>query len=173
MVIGEKGEPIWDLFSTSSLSLWLPLPSSFLSPLSFLFCFCMVFCFCILGKFFVFNFLIQILCFQLFLIQIFADCCLVFTASKKVSNVFIYFKIFYVFIWQRETKHKQREWQAKGEREKQTLCWARSPMQGLIPGSWGHDQSWKEMLNWLGHPGAPSFKFIIMYFTYIFNSLYF
>ena len=42
------------------------------------------------------------------------------------------------------------------ERDKQTPCWAGSPIQGSILGPRDHDPSWKQRLNWVSHPGVPS-----------------
>ena len=55
-----------------------------------------------------------------------------------------------LFVWQ--WGHKQGEQQR--EREKQASHWARSPVWGLISGSWDHDLSQRQMLNRLSHPGA-------------------
>ena len=43
----------------------------------------------------------------------------------------------------------------KGQREKQTSCWAGSLTWGSIPGPWDHDLSQRQMLNWLSYPGVP------------------
>ena len=40
------------------------------------------------------------------------------------------------------------------QREKQAASWAGSLMLGLIPGSWDHDLSQRQILNWLSHPGT-------------------
>jgi len=46
--------------------------------------------------------------------------------------------------------------QRESEREKKTLRWVESPMQGSNPGSQDHDPSQRQTLNWLRHPGAPN-----------------
>ena len=46
------------------------------------------------------------------------------------------------------------------EKEKQTPCWAGSPMQDLIPAPWDPDLSQRQMLNQLSHPGALGFHFL-------------
>ena len=45
--------------------------------------------------------------------------------------------------------------QREEEREKQSPCWAGSPMWGLIPGPWDHDLSQRQLLNQLSHPDTP------------------
>ena len=63
----------------------------------------------------------------------------------SVNFLFIFiFKRFYLF--DSISRGSSRE------REKQVPCWARSLMWGSIPGPWDHDQSWRQMLNWLSHP---------------------
>ena len=58
---------------------------------------------------------------------------------------------FYLFIWKKEST-SQRE--RPSERDKLSPHWAGRPMWGPIPGSWHHNPSWRQMLNWLSHPGA-------------------
>ena len=40
------------------------------------------------------------------------------------------------------------------KREKQAPPWAVSPMWGSILRPWDHDLSWRQMFNWLSHPGS-------------------
>ena len=60
-----------------------------------------------------------------------------------------HFQRFFILFETENTSGGQRE------REKQTLCWAGSPILGWIPGPRDHDLSYRQMLNWLSHPGAP------------------
>ena len=65
----------------------------------------------------------------------------------------IFFKDFiYLFDTEREREHKQGEQQAEGEGEAGSLR-NRELTWGWSPGPWGHDPSWRQMLNWLNHPG--------------------
>ena len=73
----------------------------------------------------------------------------------------LFFKRFYLFIWERERKIAREN--KSGEREKQVpscQTW------GLIPKSQNHDLSREQMLNQLSHPDTPS----IFVFTLIFPS---
>ena len=60
----------------------------------------------------------------------------------------------------RERK-KMSEGQEQRE-EKQTPRWSGSLTQGLIPGPWDHDLNWRQMLNWLSHPGASELSLFIL-----------
>ena len=71
--------------------------------------------------------------------------------------VFIFFFLrLYLFIWQREHANTSRGSHRQREREKQAPHWAGNLMQGLIPGPWDHNLSWRQMPNQLSHPGAPN-----------------
>ena len=51
-------------------------------------------------------------------------------------------------------KEKESMSSEEEQREKQIPRWAKSPVQGSIPGPWDHDLTWRQMLNWLSHPGT-------------------
>ena len=61
-----------------------------------------------------------------------------------------------LFIWERERErerpHKQRE--KEGEK-KQAPCWGGSWILVSYPVPWNPDLSWRQMFNWLSHPGIP------------------
>ena len=48
---------------------------------------------------------------------------------------------------------------AEGEGEADSPL-SRELMRGLIPGSWDHDLSQRQMLNHLSHPGAPGLSLL-------------
>ena len=66
------------------------------------------------------------------------------------------FKIFYLFIWEREqaSTHEQRGRVVEMQREKQIPHWAGSLRWGLIPGHQDHDLSWRQSPNQLSYPGS-------------------
>ena len=80
--------------------------------------------------------------------------------ATEVSLSLFFLKI-YLLIWEseRESEHKWGEGQRERNRilkqilqtsmRKEPLTW------GSIPGSWDHDLSQRQILNWLSHPGAP------------------
>ena len=70
------------------------------------------------------------------------------------TEIYIFFLRFCLFIWQSQRTQWQRE------RGKQASGEEGSPMQGWIPGSWDHDLSRRQMLNWLSHPGTPIILFV-------------
>ena len=57
--------------------------------------------------------------------------------------------------WEREQDQRVR-----GEEGAGSLL-SRKPMQGLIPGPRDHDLSWGQTLNWLSHPGAPEYFYLL------------
>ena len=65
----------------------------------------------------------------------------------------------FLFIYLTESTSRQSDRQR--EREKQAFRWARSLMWDSIPGPWNHDLSWRQMLNWLSHPGVPANTILI------------
>ena len=70
---------------------------------------------------------------------------------------------FYLF----ERKQEARENKRRGvQRKKQTPRWAGSQMWGSIPGPWDYDLSWRQLLNWLSHPGIPIPVFLILFSVY-------
>ena len=80
-----------------------------------------------------------------------------FTVFKK------YFFEFYLFEGEKESL-------SVGEGQKQAAYWARSLMLCWIPGPWDHNLSWRQLLNLLSHPGAPT-GFWCLYFPI--NVMYF
>ena len=71
---------------------------------------------------------------------------------------FIFFKVLFIFLTERERTHRQSSKQR--EREKQAPRWAESPIWGSILGSWDHDLSQRQTLNQLSHPGTLIMQFI-------------
>ena len=63
--------------------------------------------------------------------------------------LFVFFKILFIYL-----RASTSGGEGQKAREKQTSCWAGSPMWGLIPGPWYHVLSWRQTLNWPNHPGA-------------------
>ena len=78
---------------------------------------------------------------------------------RTMSGVqFVNFDSFFfkktLFIWERD-KNKRRS----------RLPTEQGAQLGSNPGSWDHDPSWRQMLNWPSHPGAPiSVLFLMFYF---------
>ena len=68
---------------------------------------------------------------------------------KMPTECFLIFKKI-LFIWQKE--------QAEGEADSPLSREPDAGIDGLIPGPWDHDLSWRQMLNRLSHPGALIFK---------------
>ena len=71
--------------------------------------------------------------------------------DRKIEWINFFLKKF-LFIWQKERKHKQGEQQRA--REKKASYWAENLMWDLISGPWDHNLSWRQMLNQLSHPGT-------------------
>ena len=66
----------------------------------------------------------------------------------RKDKAFFFLKDF-IYLFERELPHKQRE---------KPALWSREPNQGLIPGPWDHDLSQHQelgSLTRLSHPGAP------------------
>ena len=61
-----------------------------------------------------------------------------------------------LFMYLRERAHALSRGGAKGEGET-GLQWAGSPTPGSLPKCWDRDLGWRQMLNWLSHPGTPDF----------------
>ena len=60
-----------------------------------------------------------------------------------------HFKKYFIYLFDRESKHRQTEQQAEGEGEADSLL-SREPNAGLdprTPGSWDHDLNLRQMLN--------------------------
>ena len=81
---------------------------------------------------------------------------------------FSFFLIFYLFIWEGE---RERRSTGVGQSEKATPHGPGSPTQDSIPGPWGHNLNWRQMLNQLSHSSAPfmsifSLAIKIMQFRY-------
>lgn len=84
-----------------------------------------------------------------------------YSEKKKVLRVLVCFSwlgiwLFLRFIYLFHTESTNRHSSQLREREKQALCWAGSPVWGLIPRSWNHDLSHRQKLNWLSPSGIPS-----------------
>ena len=60
------------------------------------------------------------------------------------------FKRFYLLIWKKDSRAREYKWWARAEREGEEV--------GRRP--WDHDLSWRQMLNWLSHPGTPGLIFL-------------
>ena len=76
--------------------------------------------------------------------------------STLKRSMFLFFLRFYLFIWEREWESTSRG-TTRGRWKSSLLTeqGAWRPTWGSIPGPWDHDLSQSQMLNWLGHPGAP------------------
>lgn len=77
-------------------------------------------------------------------------------------SFFLFLKILFIHSFEsgREIKREQEQGEgAEGEGRSRGRDWARSLTWGLIPGPWGYYLSWRQMLGWLKHPGAPSVFF--------------
>lgn len=72
---------------------------------------------------------------------------------SNLIKVLFFLRILFIYLTQREKAHRQ----GKREKEKQAPHWARSLMQGSIPGPQDHDLSQRQMFNQLSHPGTPIF----------------
>ena len=71
--------------------------------------------------------------------------------GRQSSETVSFFKRFFKkLIWKRERERPQ----AKGGAEADSLL-SREPDVGLDPGPWDRDLRWRQMVNWLSHPGAP------------------
>ena len=93
---------------------------------------------------------------------------LAFYYKEKLSSLPLIYTFLFKFVFIYLTERMRKRAQAGGageEREKQTLHWAGILMQGLIPGSWYHDLSWRQTLNQLRHSGTPIHFFYIHKYT--------
>ena len=79
--------------------------------------------------------------------------------GKDHNFMFIYLFLNILFIYLTD-KITSRQRGRKRERRKQAPCWGKSLMQGSNPGPWDHDQSRRQRLNPLSHPGTPKHKTI-------------
>ena len=76
------------------------------------------------------------------------------------SHLELYLFLKILFIWERKRAHKSG-WKVGrwGEEAGSPLIGA--PHKGSIPWSWNHELSQRQVLNWLRHPGAPTFRTLI------------
>ena len=65
------------------------------------------------------------------------------------------FKILFIYLTERESMREHKHGELQREREKQTPCWAGSPMWCSIPGPWDHNLNQRQTLNQLSLPGSP------------------
>ena len=80
------------------------------------------------------------------------------SVTTSLLGHFFFFTYFICLFEMRERK-REREYTSRGrgaEREGQaySLLISEPDMQGSIPRPWGHDLSWRQTLNRLGHPSA-------------------
>ena len=66
---------------------------------------------------------------------------------------FLFLKILIIYSRERKSERAQRE------REKLS----REPSVGPDPRTWYHDQSWRQIFNWLSHPGVSSFVLFCLF----------
>ena len=68
---------------------------------------------------------------------------------------FLLFPLFLIiYLFERECERERERPRVQTEREKQSPRWVGSLMWDSISGPWDPDLHWRQMLNWLSHPGA-------------------
>jgi len=72
-----------------------------------------------------------------------------------------FLKILFIYLREREWDRESMRG-GKGQGEKQTPCWAGSPMWDSIPGFQDHDLSRRQMPTRPSHPGAPLLDSLIL-----------
>ena len=85
----------------------------------------------------------------------------------------IFLKILFIYLreskWEREKKKAQAGTEGEGEADSPM---SGEPNAGLIPGPQDHYLSWKQMLNWLSHPGTPNDYGLYMFVHRVYMHLY-